>query len=301
MVGNTFGIICHGGAGVLRDPEAAAAGLGEALRASYALLRQSGAAVDAVVEAVRVMEDNPLFNCGTGSAPTYDGRTEMDAAVMTQTGEFGGVLAISRVRNPVLVARKVMTETDHHLLAGEGAVGFARKCGFEDHDPMTEGARERLARLLAAGESPFFSLEKVRKYGTVGAVAIDRRGRLAVATSTGGITGRLAGRVGDSGIPGAGTWAAPSGAVSCTGHGEAILRLMLARDIADRMKTMPASVAMTLALAEARRRKFEVGAVGMDARAGFAFGHTTPDMSYGYMIAERLFLFTDGKDRKKAT
>lgn len=301
MVGNVFGIICHGGAGVIKEPDTAADGLAAALEESYRLLRQSGTAEDAVVEAVRVMEDNPVFNCGIGSALTYDGRAEMDAAVMTQTGGFGGVLAITGVRNPVLVARKVMTETDHQLLAGEGATVFARKCGFEDYDVVTELRREQLAALLAKGESRFFDMARVRKYGTVGAVAIDRRGRLAVATSTGGITGRLRGRVGDSGIPGAGTYAAPSGAVSCTGHGEAILRLMLARDIVDRMKTMPASVAMTLAMGEARKRKLEVGAVGLDARAGFAFGHTTPGMSWGYMIAEKLFMFTDSKDKKKRT
>lgn len=299
MVGNVFGIICHGGAGVVSDPDAAAGGLAAALEESYRLLRQSASAEDAVVEAVRVLEDNPVFNCGTGSSLSIDGRAEMDAAVMTQTGGFGGVLAITRVKNPVLVARKVMTETDHQLLAGEGATAFARKCGFEEFDVTTERARERLAELLEKGESKYFSLEKNRKYGTVGAVAIDRRGRLAVATSTGGINGRLFGRVGDSGIPGAGTYAAPSGAVSCTGHGEAILRLMLAREIVERMKTMPASVAMTLAMSEARKRQAEVGAVGLDARAGFAFGHTTPGMSYGYMIADKLFMFTDGRDQKK--
>jgi beta-aspartyl-peptidase (threonine type) len=301
MTGSTFGIICHGGAGVVSDPKAAAGGLAEALEASYLLLRQSADALDAVVEAVRVMEDNPLFNCGTGSSLTAGGRAEMDAAVMTQTGGFGGVLAVTGIRNPVLVARKVMAETDHLLMAGEGAVAFARKCGFKEYNPVTERSRERLKELQEKGESPYFDMEKAKKFGTVGAVAIDRHGRLAVATSSGGITGRMTGRVGDSAIPGAGTWAGPSGAVSCTGHGEAILRLTLARDLVERMKTMPASVAMTLVMGEARRRKFQVGAVGLDARAGVAFGHTTPDMSYGYMIADRLFMFTDGKDRKKAT
>jgi len=309
MVGNTIGIICHGGAGVVSDGEKAAEGLALALEASYRLLRQSAGAEDAVVEAVRIMEDNPLFNCGTGSTLSFDGRAEMDAAVMTQTGGFGGVLAISRVRNPVLVAKRVMTETDHMLMAGPGAQQFARRCGFEDYDVVNDRSRERLANLLKKGESPYFDLAKLRRYsgepdgghlGTVGAVAIDRHGRLAAATSSGGMTGQLAGRVGDSAIPGAGTYAAPSGAVSCTGHGEAILRVMLARDIVDRMKTMPASVAMTLAMSDARRRKLAVGAVGFDARAGFAFGHTTPDMSYGYMVADRIFLFTDGKDKKRS-
>jgi len=134
--------------------------------------------------------------------------------------------------------------------------------------------------------------------GTVGAVAVDKHGNLAAATSTGGIAGRLRGRVGDSAILGAGTFASPSGAVSCTGHGEEIMRRMLARDIVDRMTTMPGSVAMTLALAEARRRKMICGAVGFDAHGAICYGHTSPDMAYGYKVADRLFLFTEEKGPK---
>ncbi len=298
MRNSTLGIICHGGAGVVEDKEAAAQGLATAIEAGYKLLRQSADALEAVVEAIRILEDNPVFNCGTGSMLTSAGRAEMDAAVMTQTGEFGAVAGISAVRNPVLVARRVMGDTDHLLLAGGGAVEFARKSGFEEYDVMTERSRERLERLSKEGESAGPDLTAAREPGTVGAVAIDRHGRLAAAASSGGATGRLAGRVGDAALMGAGVFAGPSGAVSCAGHAEAVMRLMLARDIVDRMKTMPASVATTLGVAEARRRKLMVGVVGFDARAGVCFGHTTPDMPYGYMVADRLFMSKEEKRRR---
>lgn len=292
----TIGIICHGGAGVIRDRTAAAEGLAPAIEEGYRLLRQSASALDAVVEAVRIMEDNPTFNCGTGSQLTLDGCAEMDAAVMTQDGRFGGVTCMTGVQNPVLVARKVMTETDHILLCGEGASRLARKLGFAEFDPVTDAARERLRKLVESGESAYFpNFDRMVKLGTVGAVAVDRHGQLAVATSSGGITGRLRGRIGDTAIPGAGTFAGPSGAVSCTGHGEQIISLMLAREVVERMKTMPAMTALTLAKSDARRRKAMFGAVGFDARGAICFGHTTPDMSWGYMIADRLFLFNEGK------
>ncbi len=298
MRSSALGIICHGGSGVIKDRQAAAQGLAQALEQGYRLLRQSARALDAVVAAVKVMEDNPIFNCGTGSNLTLDGKAEMDAAVMTQKGRFGGVCCITDVRNPILVARKVMTETDHLLMCGEGATDFARKMGFEKHDVTTERAQKRLERLRQEGNSPYFpGLEKMMKLGTVGAVAIDKHSQLAVATSSGGITGRLPGRVGDTAVIGAGTYAGPSGAVSCTGHGEPIMRMMLGKDAVDRMKTLPGSIAVTLALSEARRQKALCGMVGFDARGGICFGHTTPDMSYGYMVGDRLFLFTE--DKKK--
>jgi beta-aspartyl-peptidase (threonine type) len=293
-----LGIVCHGGAGTLADKEAHSDGLAVALEEGYRLLRQSGSALDAVVRAVAVMEDNPVFNCGTGSNLALDGSAETDAAVMTQEGRFGGVCCIAGVKNPVLVAEKVLTDTDHALLSGAGATAFARQMGFEEFDVRTERSRKRLESLKAEGKSDYFPrLGKEIKMGTAGAVAIDKHGRLAVATSSGGITGRLPGRVSDTAIPGAGTYAAPSGAVSCTGHGEAIIQLMLAHDAVEKMKTMPASVAATLAVSEAKRRKFMVGLVGIDARGGVCFGHSTPDMSYGYMVADRLFMFAEGRGK----
>jgi len=294
--GSPIGIICHGGAGTINDKQAAAEGLEEAIGQSYRLLRQSADAMQAVVAAVRIMEDNPVFNCGTGSNLTVEGRAEMDAAVMTQDGRFGGVCCITDVKNPILVAEKVMTETDHLLLCGSGAVSFAHKLGFEEFDVITERSRRRLEKLRQDGKSPYFpKLEKMMNSGTVGAVAIDKHVKLAVATSSGGITGRLPGRIGDSAIMGAGTYAGPSGAVSCTGHGELVIKMMLAKDIVERMKTLPASIAVTLGLSEAKRKKGMCGAVGFDARGGLCFGHTTKDMAYGYMVADRLFMFTKGK------
>jgi len=309
-----LGIICHAGAGTIDDKAAYAAGLTEAIDEGYRLLRQSASAMEAVVTAVRIMEDNPLYDAGTGSDLTIDGQVEMDASLMTQEGRFGGVAGIYGVRNPILVAHKVMTETDHLLLCGVGAVEFARRMGFEEFSLITERARTRLQRVVDHGSKYFLKQNQQRfpaglppapdspaesapdgKMGTVGAVARDKHGNVAAATSSGGIVGRMRGRVGDSAILGAGTFAGPSGAVSCTGHGEEIMRRSLARDIVERMTTMPASTALILVVSEARRKKLAFGAVGFDARGGICYGHTTPDMAYGYKVAERLFLFTEEK------
>jgi L-asparaginase / beta-aspartyl-peptidase len=313
-----LGIICHGGAGTIDDKAAYAAGLTEAIEEGYRLLRQSASAMEAVVTAVRILEDNPLYDAGTGSDLTIDGQVEMDASLMTQEGRFGGVAGISGVKNPILVAQKVMTETDHLLLCGSGATEFARRMGFEEHGVITERARTRLQRVVEQG-SKFFQKQNQQRFpngvpsvsdagtgslpeskmGTVGAVAMDKHGNLAAATSSGGIVGRMRGRVGDAAILGAGTFAGPAGAVSCTGHGEEIMRRSLARDIVERMTTMPASTSLVLVVAEARRKKLAFGAVGMDARGGVCYGHTTPDMAYGYKVAERLFLFTEEKPKPR--
>jgi beta-aspartyl-peptidase (threonine type) len=311
VIDRPIGIICHGGAGAIEDKVAAAEGLVPALDEAYRLLRQSASAQEAVVTAVKILEDNPSFNAGTGSDLTFDGRVEMDASLMLQDGRFGGVACITRVKNPILVAEKIITETDHALLCGDGALEFARKLGFAEQDVITERARRRLQRVVEHG-SKYFPRMTLALFpdgappeespavpeppaGTVGAVAVDKHGNLAAATSTGGIAGRLRGRVGDAAVIGAGTYAAPGGAISCTGHGEEIMRRLLAKDIVDRMTTMPASVAMTLAMADARRRKMMCGAVGFDARGGVCYGHTTPDLAYGYKVAERLFLFVAEK------
>jgi len=315
---NPLGIICQGGAGTIDDRAAYATGLTEAIEEGYRLLRQSASAMEAVVTAVSMMEDNPLYNAGTGSDLTIDGQVEMDAALMTQEGRFGGVAGISGVKNPILVAQKVMTQTDHLLLCGAGATEFARRMGFEEHNVVTERARTRLERVVRHGSKYFHrqnqqlfpagppsapeadpEVPPESKMSTVGAVARDKRGNLAAATSSGGIVGRMRGRVGDSAILGAGTFAGPSGAISCTGHGEEIVRRSLARDVVERMKTMPASTALTLVVSEARRKKLAFGAVGFDARGGICYGHTTPDMAYGYKVAERLFLFTEEKRKTR--
>jgi len=239
----------HGGAGPapaepLSEAEAAerrarrSAGLVEALRAGLAVLAGGGPALDAVVAAVSVMEDAEEWNAGRGSALTAAGTVEMDAAVADgRTGRIGAVACVTGVRHPVGAARAVLDDDRHVLLAGRGAEAFARAAGlrFEPDDWfITESRRRDLARCLppatparpAADGSP----------GTVGAVARDAAGRLAAATSTGGRTGQLPGRVGDSPIPGAGTWADDVCAVSATGVGEAFLRAAFAHEVDARMR-----------------------------------------------------------------
>ena len=314
MLGSALGLIVHGGAGVIEDKAGTAANLVPAIEEGYRLLKQSASAMEVVVTAVKILEDSGNFNAGTGADLTLDGRKEMDASLMTQDGRFGAVCSICRVKNPILVAQKVMTETDHLLLCGEGAAEFARQVGFADYDVVTDRARRRLQRVVEQGSNYFLKLNQklfpngvpsvagapgpVSGVGTVGAVAVDKHGNLAAATSSGGVAGRMPGRVGDTPILGAGTYAAPGGAVSCTGHGEEIMRRMLAKDVVDRMTTMPASVAVTLVMAEARRRKIACGVVGFDARGSICYGHTTPDMAYGYKVADRLFLFTEERGPK---
>jgi beta-aspartyl-peptidase (threonine type) len=221
-----FAIAVHGGCGRWhgRDTRAALRGVRAAVEAARRILAGGGSALDAVCAAVVVLEDDPLFNAGTGSTLNRDGDAEMDASVMA--GErllSGGVAAIRRVKNPILVARRVMEETPHALLAGRGATAFARSQGFHDYDPVTPESRRRFRRRLAAAG------------GTVGAVALDRDGRLAAATSTGGTALKLAGRVGDSPIPGAGNYATRRAAASATGRGELILLHAVTKSLCDRV------------------------------------------------------------------
>jgi isoaspartyl peptidase/L-asparaginase-like protein (Ntn-hydrolase superfamily) len=252
------------------------------------------------------MEDDPVFNAGTGSHPAIDGHIEMDAAVMTQDGRFGAVACVRDVRNPVLLAERVMIDTDHLLLSGEGAMAFADRAGLERCASVpTERAKARLEQVKKTGSKYFPKLNRMfglaaeptddSVTGTVGAVAMDKYGKVAAAVSTGGVAGRLPGRVGDSAVIGAGVYAGAGGAVCCTGHGESIMKMLLAKDIVDRMTTLPGTAALALAMAEARRRKAQCGAVGFDSRGGVCYGHTTPQMAYGYKIADRVFLFTDNK------
>ena len=187
--------------------------------------------LDAVVEAVRLMEDDPLFNAGTGSNIRIDGSIQMDAAVMVP-GDFGAVINIEKVKNPVLVARDVMLKSPHMILAGDGAVKFARKMGYENYDPSTEKAmekRDRILNKLKNGEIPeYYHPEFFKEFlgDTVGAVAFFD-GKYAAAVSTGGTGLTLRGRVGDSPIPGAGIFAGEKGAMVATGIGEEIVRRML--------------------------------------------------------------------------
>ena len=221
----TWAIAVHGGAGDWDEAlhEQARAGVYAAVKQGGTLLAQGSSALDAVTAAVTVLEDDPLFNAGTGSVLNRDGEVEMDASVMTGHDlGFGAVAAIRRVRNPVLVARRVMESSGHALLVAQGAVRFARKHGFGDYDPITEAARIAFQRARAE-----------LRLGTVGAVALDGEGRLAAATSTGGTLLKLPGRVGDTPLPGAGTYATSDAAVSATGKGELTMRVLASKSICD--------------------------------------------------------------------
>ena len=221
-------IVVHGGAGgPISDPERGdrmRAGAAAAVEAGHAVLAAGGAALDAVEAAVVVLEDDPEFNAGRGAALTEYGRVELDASIMDgPTRAAGAVAAVRGVRNPVRAARAVLADGRHVLLVGEPATEFAATAGLNFENEtwfVTERERIALAQSDAAGAR-----------GTVGAVARDSAGRLAAATSTGGVSGQRLGRVGDSPLIGAGTWADETVAVSCTGHGESIIRTALAHEV----------------------------------------------------------------------
>lgn len=284
-------LIVHGGAGDrIKDAERARKGIALALQAGMRRLRDQGS-LEAVIQIVQGLEDNPIFNCGTGSTLNLAGEAEMDASVMTEEGRFGAVAALQRVRNPILIARKVMEETDHLLIVGDGALQLARRWGFEDWDSVTPERRNALKDLKENGSSYFPHLHQHSKdsCGTVGAVARDNEGKFAVATSTGGITGKLPGRVGDSAVCGAGTYACFWGAVSATGHGEEIMRSLLAFRTAQAMKSLGASIAIQRSLKE--KAACRVGLIGIDWRGNVGLGHSTKEMAWGYFNDEKMVLF----------
>jgi beta-aspartyl-peptidase (threonine type) len=262
-------IIVHGGAGAITVDrhDRLRAGVRAAAEAGDAILAAGGSALDAVVAAVRVLEDDPEFNAGRGSALTRDGTVETDASVMDGVSHrVGAVAAVPDLGNAVALARAVLDAGEHVILAGPSAWRFAAEVGIAPAPPgslITERARARLDALK----------------GTVGAVARDRDGHFAAATSTGGIVGKRSGRVGDSPIPGAGTWADGACAISATGDGEAILRVALSRSIAARIAAgTPLETAVREALRElARITGGSAGVIGVDA-AGVIGVQLSPTM-----------------------
>ena len=262
-------ILVHGGAGrwAREDAALAVAGVARAAGIAWRALDQGADALEAVVEAVVALEDDPLFNAGTGSVLNAQGEVEMDASVMDgATLGAGGVACIRGVRNPVLVARRVLQATDCVLIAGPAATAFAREQGFAEYDPG-------LPRRPPGGRG-----------GTVGAVALDRAGRLAAATSTGGRGGKRAGRVGDSPVPGAGNYADAQAAVSATGWGEQMLRYVAAKDIAGRIArgAAPEDALRTALDDMARRFGDPIGAIALDAHGAVGVVHGTEAMPHAW-------------------
>ena len=238
---HNFGIAVHGGAGtILRSsmtPEKQAqyeGALRAATDAGYNTLAAGGSSLDAVTAAVTVLEDFPLFNAGRGSVFNNIGKHEMDASVMWgKTLEAGAVCGIAHVKNPVQLARVVMEHSGHVLLCGHGAEEFARMQGLAMETDEWFYTQQRYDQWQEAMKEDTVQLDHTeKKFGTVGAVALDASGHLAAATSTGGMTNKKYGRVGDSPIPGAGTYANDATcAISCTGHGELFIRSVVAHDI----------------------------------------------------------------------
>ena len=238
--GKMFAIAIHGGAGTLSRKDMSStqeaeyrAGLEEALNAGYAVLARGGSSLDAAVAAVRVLEDNPLFNAGRGAVLNRDGVAELDASLMDgRTLSAGAVSGLQHVKNPIDLARLIMEKSPHVMLVGAGAEEFAKTQGVEmvPNEYFRTPARQRqLERSLRGAVT---RENELQAFGTVGAVALDLNGNLAAATSTGGMTGKRWGRVGDSPIIGAGTYANnESCAVSATGHGEYFIRTVVAHDI----------------------------------------------------------------------
>ena len=281
-------IVVHGGAGApLEHAAEFRPGMRAAILAGWAVLESGGRALDAVEAAVRSLEDHEHFNAGRGSVLTEAGTVEMDASIMEgdRLG-CGAVAAVSRFANPVSLARRVLDDGRHVLLVADGAHAFAQSLGLAPCDPaslITERQRARLAqRLASASGQP----TEAGARGTVGAAALDRHGTVAAATSTGGMLGKRPGRVGDSALIGCGTYADSSlGGVSCTGDGEAIIRVVLARRALDYLKEADdpdyaAKVAVDLLVEEGRG---EGGLILVDWRGRIGYAHSTPLMPVGWM------------------
>jgi len=294
--GRPYGLVVHGGAGVIEraamKPELEAqyrAKLGEALAAGYAILDRGGPALDAVVAVINLLEDSPLFNAGKGAVFTADGRCELDASIMDgRTRAAGAVAGLHHIRNPINLARDVMEKSPHVMLIGDGAEQFARSLGY-DFVPneyfQTDFRRQQLLQAkekeTAATRGTAARFSREQKYGTVGCVALDRAGNLAAGTSTGGMTNKKFGRVGDAPIIGAGTYADNATcAVSATGWGEFFIRTAVAHDIAARMeyKGDDLRTAAAATLAKVAALGGDGGVIGLDARGNVAMDFNTPGM-----------------------
>lgn len=301
-----FGLAIHGGAGVITrerlTPELEAqyrAELQKSLDAGYAVLERGGSALDAVVAAIRPLEDSPLFNAGKGAVLNADGICELDASIMDgRTLGAGAVAGVQRIKNPITLARAVMAKSPHVMFTGAGAERFAEQVGGIELVPneyfQTEQRREELRRAQeregpgAGKKRAALAAEREAKWGTVGCVALDRDGNLAAGTSTGGMTNKKFGRVGDAPIIGAGTYASNATcAVSATGHGEYFIRVGVARDIAAQVEYQraPLKLAAENALAKVAALGGDGGVICLDREGNVAMPFNTPGMYRGARLS----------------
>ena len=308
-------LVIHGGAGVERkdfsaaEERAARAALTEALRQGHRALVAGKPALDAVTAAITVLENDPTFNAGRGAVFTHDGKNELDASLMDgATLRAGAVAGVHTVKNPILLSRAVMEHSPHVMMVGQGAELFAAEQKIELVDPSyfrTEKRWEQLQRALkeeAAGQA-HADLETAKHFGTVGAVALDSQGKLAAGTSTGGMTNKRYGRVGDSPIIGAGTYANDQCAVSGTGWGEYYIRLSVAHEICARMKYLqetPAQAGEEVIVKRVPELGGDGGGIVLSADGKAAMPFNTEGMYRGWIGADgvpHVAIFADEKIR----
>ena len=285
-------IALHGGAGTIErgalseELEATyRAFLDDAVTSGYEQLREGRSGLDVVVNVIQLMEDSPLFNAGRGAVYTWDGTHELDASIMHgENLDAGAVAGVGTVKSPIALARAVMEDSPHAMLAGAGAEAFASDLGFDLVSPeyfATERRREAL-KAYKANEQAGLKPEADHKFGTVGVVVLDQTGNLVAGTSTGGMTGKRWGRIGDSPVIGAGTYADNrSCAVSATGHGEYFIRHTVSRDICARMQFGGATLyeaAKTVVMEELVTAAGEGGVVAVDPAGRVALVFNTPGM-----------------------
>lgn len=289
---SSWKLVIHGGAGVIErakitpetDREIRTA-LNRSLDAGSRILVDGGSALDAVEAAVRVLEDDPNFNAGRGSVLTYDGTIEMDASIMDgRTRDAGAVSGVTTTRNPISLARAVMDKSDHVFLGGTGANEFSKAHDLEQAPVSYFETPMRRRQLEELKSNKVSALEVEYKYGTVGAVALDTSGHVAAATSTGGMTGKRWGRIGDSPIVGAGTYADDRGcAVSGTGWGEYFIRVGVAHEICARMRLgeVSAQAAADGVMAEVKALGGDGGVIVVSPVGEMVYSFNTPGMYRG--------------------
>jgi len=284
-------IVVHGGAWEIPDTEVRdhIDGINTALEKGWSLLNEGKRALDTVEETVAILEDDPTFDAGKGSILNTDGSVEMDASIMDgKSFRAGAVAALRNFPNPVRIARQVMEKTEHILLAGQGCEEFARRQGFQPvtiEELLTPREWKRLEKLIK--DKKFVTPHAFgKKRGTVGAVAMDQYGEMASATSTGGTPKKIPGRVGDTPLIGCGTYAENGvGAISCTGWGESIMKVMLAKEVAEQMRSgIEAQVSAQKGIQILHDR---VGGLGgiicLDSQGSIGIAFNTPRMARGYI------------------
>lgn len=300
-------IVAHGGAGDIPDEYKSnySKGVREATKVGYELLQEGRSALDAVEQTVMSMEENPTFNAGRGSVITLEERIEMDAMIMDgKTLRMGGVMGLENYLHPISISRSILENDKHIFYAGEGADKIAKKYGYNPVAPTDLLTERTIQRFKKFKENPdnysLFDPERREKYGTVGAVALDKNGLLASATSTGGILGKQPGRIGDTPIPGAGTYADQQLAVSATGVGEFIIRSMLAIRIRNHYENFKYCYPATVrALNEMHSLIGGVaGVIVLDNTGDFSALHSTRDLAYSYNEGNKIIDFTQTQNNQ---